>query len=379
MYRPVILMGNGCRSNPALVKHLCGLGVPVMTTWMGCDFVPEDSPVFVGRPGILGQRAANIIQQKATHLYCFGARLDGEQVAYNYDGFAPDAERIVAYDVDPCETRKLPNEYRWWKNTINVNDYSWKYWEPKEAIDPCWLSWCKDLYARFRPELEGPATCGKHVDPFAFMRVLSDTLRSDDMIALGSSGAAPCSFFQTFKVKAGQRISNVSTIGAMGADIPMAIGAAIASGRRTICVTGDGGFMLNSQELETARRLALPITFFVFNNGGYGSIRSMQDNRFDGRRVGCDVKSGLTLPGLEDLAYAYRINYSRMTGADLDSLPGLLGGLPRIVEVMVDPAWAQYPRVMASMQGGEYKIDAMQDMTPKLDPDELKAIMEWDG
>jgi acetolactate synthase-1/2/3 large subunit len=344
---------------------------------MATDLVAEDEYSFCGRPGILGQRAANIIQQKAGVIFSYGARLDGEQVAYNYDGFAPYAHNII-YDMDFEELRKLPNTARWRKEQIDLSVPGPGVDTP-EYTDPRWLAWCKDLYTRFRLELEGPATCGKHVDPFAFMRVLSDALRSDDMIALGSSGAAPCSFFQAFKVKAGQRISNVSTIGAMGADIPMAIGAAIASGRRTICVTGDGGFMLNSQELETARRLALPITFFVFNNGGYGSIRSMQDNRFDGRRVGCDVKSGLTLPGLEDLAYAYRINYSRMTGADLDSLPGLLGGLPRIVEVMVDPAWAQYPRVMASMQGGEYRIDAMQDMTPKLDPDELKAIMEWDG
>ncbi len=65
------------------------------------------------------------------------------------------------------------------------------------------------------------------------------------------------------------------TIGSMGADIPMAMGAALATGRRTICVTGDGGFQMNAQELATIARLNLPITFFVFENGGDNSIRAM--------------------------------------------------------------------------------------------------------
>ena len=59
--------------------------------------------------------------------------------------------------------------------------------------------------------------------------------------------------------------------GAMGADIPMAIGAAFgAPGRRVLCVTGDGGFAINSPELEVVRRHNLNIKFFVFNNSGYG-------------------------------------------------------------------------------------------------------------
>ena len=110
-YRPVLLLGNGIRQNPDLIKHLCGLNIPVLLTWPPLDYLDENDPVFCGRPGILGKRAANIIQQKATHLYCFGARLDGEQVSYDYENFGHNAEILVC-DIDPNEYKKFPQHGR---------------------------------------------------------------------------------------------------------------------------------------------------------------------------------------------------------------------------------------------------------------------------
>jgi len=357
MYKPVILIGNGMRGMPESVEYLLSLGVPVLTTWMGADLVPEDHPTFCGRPGILGQRAANIIQQKADELFCFGARLDGEQTAYDYGRFAPRAI-INVFDVDELELRKFPPRYQ--RTT------------PFQPIgQPDWLNWCRALYNRMRPELEGTEG-GKFVDPFTLMRLLSDFGKPTDVFAIGSSGNAPTAFYQTFKVKAGQRITNASTIGAMGADIPMAMGAALASGRRTICVTGDGGFQLNAQELETIRRLHLPITFFVMSNGGYASIMASQDARF-GRRTGADAKSGLTLPPLEGIAEAYRLTYFKLTGANLHEFEKCFAFAPMIVEVTTDPDWVQRPRVMAQTVNGELRMDDMQDMTPKID--DLEELM----
>jgi len=368
-YRPCILIGNGIRNDPALIEHLCSLNIPVMTTCMGCDLVPEDSPVFVGRPGILGQRAANIIQQKATHLYCFGARLDPEQVFYDYDAFAPNAE-IYVYDVDEAELQKFPPRYHTTtKSSAMVCHLSDQYAD--------WLAWCKALYARFRPELDGNPTGSKFVDPFLFIDLLSLYSNAGDVFAIGSSGNPATTFLQTYKVKAGQRVSNVSSIGCMGADIPMALGAAVATGRRTICVTGDGGFAMNAQELETIRRLRLPVIFFVFNNGGYASISNNQDIRFNGHRVGSDVKSGLTLPDIEAIAVAYRIPYFRLTGDNMNEFNKCFNFSPLIVEVAIDPAWAQYPRAMARRVDGVFYRDDMADMSPKID--DLQELMEWDG
>ena len=371
-YRPVILLGNGVRDNPELIKHLCGLNIPVLLTWPAMDYLDENDPVFCGRPGILGQRHANIIQQKATHLYCFGARLDGEQVSYDYENFGHNAEILVC-DIDPNEFKKFPYLGRY--HAMGADHASLI-----ERGSDEWLAWCKNLQCRFRSELDGKVdTNGKFVDPFYFMNLLSETGRSEDVFAVGSSGNAATMFMQTFKAKKGQRVSNVSGIGAMGADIPMALGAAMATDRRTICVTGDGGFQLNTQELETIRKLHLPITFFVINNDGYQSIRSMQDTRYNGRRVGSDYNSGLTLPRIEDIAAAYGLQYKSLRNKDLPvDLNKYMGSFPCVVEVFTDPNWKQLPRVVSTMSAdGLYKSDPMERMFPYLPDDELKAIMEW--
>ncbi len=365
MYKPVILLGNGVRNNPELIEHLCSLNIPVLATWMAADLLPEGSPVYCGRPGIFGQRAANIIQQKATHLYCYGARLDGESVAYDYDRFAPNAVKVI-YDIDVSEFQKYPKDWLCFADIV-----------PRvgSLAHPSWLVWCRALYARFRPELDGSHSgSANYVDPFYFTKLLHEYSAPDDVFAIGSSGNAPTVFFQAYKVKAGQRISNVCTIGAMGADIPMAMGAALATGRRTICVTGDGGFAMNAQELETIRRLRLPIIFFVMNNNGYNSIRVGQQMRF-GRVTGANPASGLTLPSIEAIAQAYRFCYMPLRGKDLPNFSRCFEVAPMIVEVFVDPDWQQLPRVMAG--GTPIRTDDMECMTPEID--DLQALMEWDG
>ena len=366
MIKSVVILGNGCRYNPKLVEYLCSLGIPILCSWMAMDLIPENSPVFCGRPGIIGQRAANIIQQKSNVLYCFGARLDAGQIAYNYDNFAPSAKKIV-YDVDRAELDKLPQT--WEKHLVDLSK-EMVYIDPEVDFD--WLRWCRDLYNSFRGELDTIQTPKGFIDPYQFIDKLSNLCSGDDVLAPGSSGQTAEVFMQTFKVKKGQRVTCVSTIGAMGADIPMAIGACLASGRkRTICVTGDGGFMLNTQELEVVRRLNLPIKFFIFNNSGYGSVRVMQTGRF-GNKVGCDKESGFTVPDLFNITDSFGINYMQVF--DLNkSFFNFDTEYPMVYELRIDPEFRQFPKVLSP----NLKIDPMEHMTPSLPEDEFDKIMRW--
>ncbi|HEX8948288.1 MAG TPA: thiamine pyrophosphate-binding protein, partial [Dissulfurispiraceae bacterium] len=107
--RPVILAGNGIRLAGALKAFrdlLAILKVPVLTTWKAADYLPETHPLYIGRPGAVGQRGANFAQQNADLLISIGARLDFGQTAYNHGLFARGARKIIV-DIDAAEIAKL--------------------------------------------------------------------------------------------------------------------------------------------------------------------------------------------------------------------------------------------------------------------------------
>ncbi len=138
--------------------------------------------------------------------------------------------------------------------------------------------------------------------------MLSDKLKKNDLLIPGSSGACSERTMQAIRVKAGLRIFNSQGLGSMGFGIPAAIGGCLASGKkRTVCIEGDGGFIMNIQELETVKRLNLPIKFFVLNNDGYVSIQTTQKNYFARAFVGSSTASGLTLPDIKWVAKSFGI------------------------------------------------------------------------
>ena len=105
----MILVGNGVRHAGSIDRFLSwvgSVGIPVLTTWKALDFLPEEHPLYVGRPGAVGQRAANFAQQTCDLFISLGARLDFGQTAYNHRNFAPRAKRVVV-DIDPAELAKL--------------------------------------------------------------------------------------------------------------------------------------------------------------------------------------------------------------------------------------------------------------------------------
>ena len=107
--RPVILVGNGVRLAGAVEPFLELaeiLQIPVLTTWKSMDFLAEDHPLYIGRPGAVGQRAANFAQQNSDCILILGARLDLGQTAYNHAAFARAAAKIIV-DVNPAEIAKL--------------------------------------------------------------------------------------------------------------------------------------------------------------------------------------------------------------------------------------------------------------------------------
>jgi acetolactate synthase-1/2/3 large subunit len=160
----------------------------------------------------------------------------------------------------------------------------------------------------------------------------------------------------------------------------MSIGASLGAKRRQVCVIdGDGGFQFNVQELETVRRLGLPLKLFVLNNEGYSSIRNSQTNYF-GRLVGADSSSGLTLPELERIADAWRIPFRRISSSE--DLRGQVRGAlsspgPLVCEVEVLPYEDRMPRIYSRVrEDGSMESSPLEDLYPPLARDELRANLE---
>jgi acetolactate synthase-1/2/3 large subunit len=383
--RPVILMGNGIRLAGAFdeIEALIDLvGAPVLTTWKAADMLPEDHPLYLGRPGSIGQRPANFAQQNSDFILIIGARLDLGQTGYNHPNFAPTAKKVII-EIDPAEIRKLDM-------TVDVPicaDAKIALREVLRQADSierkdraAWWERCREWKTRYPVQLAGYWKESNGVSTYVLVDVLSEEMSADDLLVPGSSGTCSEVTMQAFRVKRGLRILNTQGLGAMGFGIPASIGACLASGRkRTVCIDGDGGFQMNIQELETVRRLNLPVKFFVLNNQGYGSIQATQKNYFDGFLVGSDAKSGMTLPDVRKVAGAFGLKTALIE--DHGSIRRHVRKIlkmegPVVCEVMVSPNQTTAPRISSvKNEDGTMSSRPLEDMWPFLDRGEFAENM----
>ena len=182
------------------------------------------------------------------------------------------------------------------------------------------------------------------------------------------------------RVKKGQRVISNCTFGSMGYGVPFAIGACLASGgKRTVGINGDGGFVMNIQELETIRRLNLPIKIFVLCNGGYGAIQATQTNLFDRHFVACNPESGLTLPNIGAVAAAFGLKtVSIRTNAELRErvAEALDYDGPVITEVFTPITVTPSPRqVSYKRQDGQMESLPIEFIKPPLPDEEQRENM----
>ena len=378
--RPIVLVGNGVRSSGAyseFLEFIKKTNIPVLTTWKALDFLEEDHPQYVGRPGGVGQRGANFNQQNSDLIIVLGARLDHGQLAYQPQYFAREAKKCIV-DIDKNEINKLginidyPFDVDAKSFLFHLNkQLTEKHIAPKE-----WLSFCKNLYNKYpvvqREHLEKSGS----ISNYAFIEYLSELLPENSLLVPGSSGACSEVTMQAFKCKKGTRVYNSQGLGSMGFAVPAAIAGCMASGKETITIEGDGGFVMNTQELELVKRYNLPIKFFILNNNGYGSIRTTQNNHFGGNLVISDPSSGLTLPSIELIAKSYGLPFFKATSqssarACVKKVLDLK--FPAICELIVDPSHVTLPKAsVKKKEDGSFTTLPMEDLAPFLDREEFR-------
>lgn len=385
--RPVILAGNGIKLADAkkqFEQFVNNTGIPVLLTWKMIDCLGYDHPLNFGCPGTMGSRAANFILQNADLLLVLGSRLDSSLTAFNHRNFAPRAKKIMV-DIDQAEIQKmdmsidlpLVTDVGDFLNELNLVRVT----RAEDSCEP-WIEYCNRIYSKY-PACEIHAiTKNKNsaVDAYVFTRELCQQLKNDDVIVPESAGGAGEITYQAFQVKYGQKIKNAAGLGSMGFGLPYAIGACLANQkRRTVLINGDGAFQLNIQELETVKRLGLPIKIFIWDNGGYVSIANTQRNLFDGHLVASSTESGFTVPSLVKIAEAYGI-----PAVEISCEEELEDGIERTLQmegvvlcnVKINPEQKTIPKSMSmKLADGTMVSKPLEDMWPYLSQEELQGDM----
>lgn len=381
--RPVIYAGAGvCFANAKkefrhLVEHL---NIPVLIHWNAMDLLENDHPLYMGRPGAVGQRAANFILQNSDLLITIGTRLSLLQTGFNFTAYAKNARHIMV-DVDAAELNK-PSLHPYMKVQADAGLFINALLKRTEGLKlNCqeWISQGKkwnEKYSSLNPKwLEN----SKFVNSYYLVDAISKKMASDDIYVGGRAGTCVDAAIQAFNVKKGQGVYVTKGLSSMGYGLPAAIGGAYASGKRVVCVNGDGGFVMNIQELEVIRRENLPVKFFILDNQGYSTVRNTQTNIFDKHYVGCGPESGLTLGNIKNVAEAYGLKTFVMRSINemdsvIDEVLGCMG--PALCMVLVDPDQPIEPRqANYKTPDGQMASRPLEDMKPLLDSKELEDIM----
>ncbi|MDI6742990.1 MAG: thiamine pyrophosphate-binding protein, partial [Smithella sp.] len=379
--RPVILAGSAVRSSDAFEdfhKLISRLNVPVVTAWNAHDIMWDSHPLSFGRPGTVGNRAGNFITQNADLVLVLGCRLNIRQISYNWETFAREAHQIVV-DIDINELKK-PTVRPDLAIHADVADFIKSLLQKSKPLreKKTWMAYCRKIRGQFE-NINGPGSAGRaKVNPYLFVDELTQRLRENDIVVT-ANGSACVVTFQAARIKRGQRLYTNSGCASMGYDLPAAIGAHMASGRKIYCIAGDGSMQMNIQELQTIVHHKMNIAIFLFNNDGYHSIRQTQSSFFGKPLVGVNAESGVSFPDAEKIAHAYGLTYAKIGNNAsikpvLDKVLKMKG--PVLCEVALNPKQNFEPKLASrSLGNGRMFTPPLEDMHPFLDRKTFRECM----
>lgn len=367
--RPIIYAGGGVVQGDAseqLTQLARRLNYPVTNTLMGLGCFPAPDPQFLGMLGMHGTFEANMAMHEADLIFALGARFD-DRVTNDPQKFCP-AAKVVHLDVDPASISKiiaadipivspvapsldrmlqiLDNELQKSPDSLDTSAHE-KWWQRING----WRAQA-GLNHELAPEEGGL------IRP---QRVVQSLYRATGGEAFVTSDVGQHQMFaaQYYHFNKPRRWINSGGLGTMGFGLPSAMGVQVAHRDSVVaCVTGEGSFQMNSQELSTCRQYGLPIKVINLNNSALGMVKQWQDMQYGGRHSASTYAD--SLPDFVALAQAYgHVGMKVEDPADLDdALQEAFAPKNKqklvFVDVVVDPEEHVYP--MAIKGGG---MDAM--------------------
>jgi len=313
--RPVALVGAGVKLSGAIAelrRLLDDLNIPTFATVHGLGAVPPQSPYYLGMVGMHGTRAANMALHETDLLLVFGARLD-DRVTGDPTRFAPQA-RIVHFEIDPaqldrvraCELPVIGNL----ADTIPALQA-----ELGHASLPDWSDWRALACGGERAELD---LRGRAQPTLRFLDELFSRLPADNVV-IADVGQHQMWAAQRFRSSSPRGFITSGGLGAMGFALPAAVGVQLAKPDTCVlCVSGDGGFQMNIQELATVHRLDLPVKMVIIDNKYLGMVRQWQQLFYQRNYAETDLSDN---PDFVEIAKAYRIQAERLNEAAMREFP----------------------------------------------------------
>jgi len=275
--RPFIYFGGGIMSSGAKDEMLAlaeKIDAPIGCSMMGLSCIPTAHPRFLGMQGMHGHYASTQSMNKADVIIALGVRFNDRSTNDRLK-FAPNA-KIVHIDVDGSELSKTVNDYCSLRGDLMITIQSLLQ-ELQNKTNDAWMK----IVEKYREEEEKlicemyPANTADRLTPISLYSLLNDYLDENTIVAtdVGQHQVWAAQFLK-FKTQR-QFISNCG-LGAMGYGMGAAIGANMATGKKTILITGDGSFGMNLNELATAVTYKIPLIIIVINNKTLGMVRQLQ-------------------------------------------------------------------------------------------------------
>ena len=371
--RPIIILGGGikyARAEKKISLFLKNFDIPIVSTWSGLDLIDHRNKNYIGNIGVYGSRAANFSVQNSDLFLCIGSRLDTRVTGGAPKSFARSAYKIVV-DVDKNELNKKRGLEIDLKVNEDINDFVSRYLKIKKykIKKNKWLDQCIKWKKKYLITNENNKDKKNKINPYKFITNLSDVLDRNDII-ISSTGAHLTWAMQSFKVKYGQKLYSAFGNSPMGYALPASIAASLAKNKKKIiCIDGDGSLLLSIQELNTVKKLNLPIKIFIFNNNGYGIIKQFQELYLN-KRYQATGKEVSNL-NFKKIASGFGINYNNIkSNNDKKKIKKIISSNnPEIIELHID----QYQKIIPKLTFGK----PIEDLSPLLSRNEFKKNMSF--
>ena len=275
--KPYIYIGGGAITDDAGAEVLAlaeKIDAPIGCTMMGISAVPSSNPRWLGMEGMHGHYASSIAQNEADLIITAGCRFSDRGTG-NTAKYARNA-KIIHMDIDASELCKnIPVELGM---TGSMKEILQKLAEKlPQQTHADWMARVAELQEKTR-ELE--AQNPDELTPFTAIDALAEAADKETIVAT-DVGQHQMWVAQHYPFETPRTFISSGGLGTMGFGLGAAIGAATATGKKTILVTGDGSFGMNLNELATAVTNQTPVVVFIMNNGVLGMVRQWQTLFFD--------------------------------------------------------------------------------------------------